>query len=173
MCWVNGYPSRSACVAGLCSLPLGESLVRVSVAYSSSPASQGSSFSFSRRNLHRLRRLCAGSLAARRAMLLRRRPVQSAVVESLMRVRAIVIQPHLPLAGLRVLWTKSLFLFGMMESLVIAVDLQPGLNRLRCSLSFRQNLVLSFDTSESLVRAPPHPQPLPSKRAGMTITAGS
>ncbi|KZT32225.1 hypothetical protein SISSUDRAFT_1055793 [Sistotremastrum suecicum HHB10207 ss-3] len=88
-------------------------------------------------------------------MLLHRRPAQSAVVESLMRVRATVTQPHLPLAGLRVLWTESTFLFGLMESLVRAVDPQPGLNRSWCSLSSGQNPMVSFDSSESLVSAPP------------------
>ncbi|KZS94060.1 hypothetical protein SISNIDRAFT_453772, partial [Sistotremastrum niveocremeum HHB9708] len=91
-------------------------------------------------------------------MLLRRRPVQSAVVESLVRVCATVIQPRLPMAGLRVLWTESTFLFGVMESLVRAVDPQPGLNLLWCSLSFGQNLMVSSDSSESLVSAPPHLQ---------------
>ncbi|KZS97650.1 hypothetical protein SISNIDRAFT_462669 [Sistotremastrum niveocremeum HHB9708] len=110
MCWVNGYPSRSACVAGLCSLPLGESLVR------------------------------------------------SAVVESLVRVRATVIQPHLPMAGLCVLRTESTFLFGLKESLVRAVDPHPGLNRSRCSLSSGQNAMVSSDPSERLVRASPHLQ---------------
>ncbi|KZT32870.1 hypothetical protein SISSUDRAFT_1054985 [Sistotremastrum suecicum HHB10207 ss-3] len=91
-------------------------------------------------------------------MLLRRRPVQSAVVESLVRVRATVIQPHLPMAGLRVLWTESTLLFGLMESLVRAVDPHPGLNLLWCSMSFGQNPVVSSDSSESLVSAPPHLQ---------------
>ncbi|KZS98196.1 hypothetical protein SISNIDRAFT_448363 [Sistotremastrum niveocremeum HHB9708] len=81
-------------------------------------------------------------------MLLRRRPVQSAVGESLVRVRVTVIQPHLPLAGLRVLWTESTLLFGMVESLVRAVDPQPGLSLLWCSESSGRNPM-------SLVSAPP------------------